>query len=243
MKKYNKCSVDGCDKKGIGENNYYAKGYCPQHYTRLIKYGDVSVNKVFKGYNKCKVEGCVSICSKNKRGENIFIKGYCIKHYNRFLRYGDAINGKYKKKENLVEDHPLYKTYKGIFSRCYLKANPSYKNYGGRGIVVCDRWTGKKGFKNFCEDMGERPNGMTLDRIDVNGNYEPSNCRWATSHQQNANTRRNKYHAGVCKDNTREKWMAYITINKTVHNLGRFDKYDDALSARQNAEIKNNIII
>jgi hypothetical protein len=75
--------------------------------------------------------------------------------------------------------------------RCYDLKNHNYANYGGRGIQVCDQW--RIDFLNFLYDMGERPDGCTLDRIDVNGDYCPSNCRWATIEQQNKNKRR-KYH-------------------------------------------------
>ena len=72
--------------------------------------------------------------------------------------------------------------------RCLNPRNSAYFYYGGRGIKVCDRWNNS--FENFLEDLGERPEGMTLDRIDPNGNYEPGNVRYADAKTQNNNQRR-----------------------------------------------------
>lgn len=82
--------------------------------------------------------------------------------------------------------HPLYKTYKGMIARCYNPKERCYKNYGGRGIRVCDRWFNS--IELFISDMGEKPTKRhTLDRIDNNGKYEPSNCKWSTPEEQAVN--------------------------------------------------------
>lgn len=83
--------------------------------------------------------------------------------------------------------HPLYQTWLGMKARCFNPNNPHYTNYGGRGIQVCDKWVNN--FKQFAADMGERPKGFTLDRIDNDGNYTPSNCKWSTKKEQQKNRR------------------------------------------------------
>ncbi len=84
---------------------------------------------------------------------------------------------------------PTYASWVSMRQRCFNKQQRRYSDYGGRGILICERWNS---FENFLADMGERPYGTSLDRIDNGGNYEPGNCRWVTCAEQNKNKRSTK---------------------------------------------------
>ena len=85
---------------------------------------------------------------------------------------------------------PTYQSWNSMIKRCTNPNTKRYSDWGGRGITVCDRWL--HSFENFLADMGECPEGLTLDRIDNDGNYEPSNCKWGTYKEQRYNQRKHK---------------------------------------------------
>lgn len=140
---------------------------------------------------------CICDCSKIKffwgpslRNGTVSSCGSCSKYRHGFLLL-DSENYKINKK--------FYIAWQAMIQRCTNPNNPQYGEYGDRDIIICDRWLGKDGFINFRDDMYEpylkhiKLNGgrdTSLDRIDVNGNYEPSNCRWATQKIQNGNMQR-----------------------------------------------------
>ena len=127
----------------------------------------------------------------------------CHKHYKQ----------KYYKRS---EYDRLYDIWKQMISRCYDKDNVSYIRYGNRGIKVCDRWRkGLKPYMTFIKDMGTRPDSSySLERKNNNGDYEPSNCKWATREEQSRNTRDNKFltYRGQTKCIT--DWAKEVNINR-----------------------------
>lgn len=122
---------------------------------------------------------------------------------------------------------PTYKSWDGIIQRCLNSASSNYSDYGGRGICVCDRWNPAAGgsFENFLYDMGERGFGFSIDRINVNGDYEPSNCRWATSKEQARNKRNTLMLELDGKTQSIMEWseetgIPYSTIKKRINSYG-----------------------
>ena len=114
-----------------------------------------------------------------------------------------------------------YKCWSSMRERCACPTHHAYPNYGGRGITVCDRWSGRDGFKNFLSDMGPRPPGMSLDRIDNERGYAPENCRWATRPEQQNNRRTNRHVAAFGQTFTLAQWaertgIAYYVIRLRI---------------------------
>lgn len=136
--------------------------------------------------------------------------------------------------------NPLYKVYHAMLDRCYNSNNKFYSYYGGRGIRVCKRWQGATGFTNFSNDMGERPEGLTLDRTDNDKGYSPGNCRWATHSQQQYNQRvaitNTSGYKGVSLFKKTGRWQAYIYIAKKRVHLGYYETVEQAAKARKRAE-------
>ncbi len=135
-------------------------------------------------------------------------------------------------------NHPLYTTWSGIKYRCSNPNNSAYKNYGGRGISICKEWKNSfPTFRDWAEQNGWAPNGkLQIGRIDNNGNYKPSNCRWVTPRENILNQRTKKNNTsgyrGVSLFKHNKLWRAYITIKGKTTHLGYYATPEEAVTAR-----------
>lgn len=128
--------------------------------------------------------------------------------------YGDEVRGKATRTHGQSK-HPLYLVWQAMNRRCHLLTDESYHRYGARGISVCQRW--RHDFAAFFSDMGDRPTPQhTLDRIDNNGNYEPSNCRWATRAEQSCNRRSNRVFTHNGESKCLAEWARAYGIHRSA---------------------------
>ena len=128
--------------------------------------------------------------------------------------------------------------------RCYNEFNAAYPNYGGRGVTVCDQW--RDDYDAFETDMGPRPDGCSLDRINCHGNYEPDNCRWATREEQNNNRRiprvSNDDDMRYIMKRKRGTYRLQIKVSPDVAVSTTYETLNEAKDARAQLECERDLL-
>lgn len=185
---------------------------------------------------------CLCICGKTKEVREDHLLAERIKSCGCFRKDFKRTHGLSKcQKEITKEEKSTYSTWDAMIQRCTNPKNKKYNIYGGRGIKVCDRWL--ESFENFLNDMGVKPSSnLSLDRVNVNEDYCPENCRWATGSEQAFNKRKRSTNTsgktGVSWNSIRQKWEVRITVDNKPIFLGRYLDFEKAVEVRKEAEIK-----
>lgn len=144
----------------------------------------------------------------------------------------------------------LYRVWTSMNRRCKNENDVNYRKYGAKGICVTEEWSNKNpyGFINFFKWASSNgyKDGLSIDRLNSQGNYEPTNCRWATFDEQNSHLAMNKNnksgYTGVCWSNKENKWVVVISINNKSKRIGSFKRKEDAVNAR-NIFINDNHLL
>ena len=177
--------------KGLSRPNYNLEKFRNQILNK--KYGKLTVIGFEKISNQWKVV-CLCDCGNKKICFPYQLKNNSIKSCGcQKIQNIKIARSKLRKNEDCRTKHDLYGTWRQMINRCENPSTNHYDRYGGRGIKVCEEWHDFWNFVSWSESVGGRPVGYTLDRIDNNGNYFPSNCRWASRSVQSLNTSSNRY--------------------------------------------------
>lgn len=183
----------------------------------------------------------MKICKIKDCKDKVCAKGYCDKHYRRWRKYDDP--NIVKIRHHGYSKYPLYRVWADIKTRCYNENATNYKYYGGRGITICADWKNDpKAFIEWALPLWKK--GLLIDRIDNEGNYEPSNCRFVTYAESRLNQRLLTVksisgYRGVSYHKKDKKWRARITINSKEKYLGNFSTPIKAALAYNNAVSDN----
>lgn len=181
------CSVVGCDMRGT------RRGWCGKHYARWRKHGD-PLGSVPPRFPRLLDPQWLELQYRARRrtttdiAEQLGCSPVAVSVRLRQFKIPTRRDVTHPSHGHTRGGDPsgAYRSWVAMRARCRNPNAESYERYGGAGVTVCDRW---ERFENFLADMGERPEGRSVDRIDSNGNYEPSNCRWATAQEQSQNRR------------------------------------------------------
>ncbi len=170
-------------------------------------------------------EGYVMRCRCGR--EFTATKTHLTKHPEAACRSCGSRFGALRRVGRKLSKHPLYKCWYGMMQRCENPKAQAYYNYGARGITVCERW---HDFQCFADDMGSRPEGLTLERRENDAGYSPDNCYWATPKAQNNNTRANKRFTVNGVSRTLTEWAAQLGATRAAIR-NRIVKYGWSIEA------------